>query len=234
MPGFIRPFFSPLGVIITSVLGTVIAIRIIRILVLSRSSGLGRKIIFCIVGLFIVIFISFKVFMSDFNRPSKVDISPLKNLVTCDLDKAEERLGALENIEGVESFRSSEGGGVEGRKWGCSYTMHNWDIPANVSVSIGIYDYSAYSRERFNWEKENSDYRYKLVRVSKDIDVMLCRSEMTRGYDQLLAYNDSRYIVTIARVGNLVVTFRENESELTEIGALTSKNIALICEVLQG
>ena len=55
---------------------------------------------------------------------------------------------------------------------------------------------------------------------------------MERVSDQLLLYNDSRHVDTYVRIGNISIDFMESEDNMCEIGALTSKNIELLCEML--
>lgn len=196
------------------------------------------KVLLCIASycLFIVLFIKLFIFLIDFSTPSKVDISPLEQLATYqtyDLNELKERIATLEDMAGVEKFDSHKWGGDIGREWVFYYRMYNWDIPAIFYVYFSIYDNSENAKKRFEWEKNHAEGKKRIVKISEDIDVMLFNSIMYRNLDAFLAYSSQRDLNTYVRIGNVVLSFSEDSNIPRKIGALTSKNIELICQVLK-
>jgi hypothetical protein len=226
-----------LGVIILVVAGFFLTKSAINWIKQKEGKHIRLRVLLCVLSYCLFIILSGKlfVFMIDFSIPSKVDISPLAQLTTYqmyNLNEQKKRIATLEYIEGIEKFDSHEWGDDIGREWVFYYEMYNWDIPASSSVYFWIYDNSENAKRKFEWEKNHRQEKRRIVKISKDIDAMLCNSVMYRNLDTFLAYNSQRDLYTYVRIGNVVLSFSEGSDIPREIGALTSKNIELICQVL--
>ena len=228
--------FHPLSAIIVTAAVIVIAVFVIRKFVHSSGSNIGLKITLCIIGAVAISFLSFKVFMSNFEKSSRVDITPLAQLAAKslynkrDLEECIEKLSSLVDVERLRShFGEANTDGLFGS---CSYDMYNWDIPASVSVFISIFNTADNAQKRMEQKNDFIEGRREILSISENVDVILCHSRMYRSADTFLSYNDRRVVQTVVRSGNIVINFSENESFPYEIGALTSKNIALLCELL--
>jgi len=233
------PLFSPAGVLILSVLAFGLTRFVVKQIKKKGGSKASFKIKLINMGLVLVVLFIFMTLLSNFSKPSQVDISPLEQITTkpfYEMDELKAKFAELESINGVFDFRlgfSTVDLNADGLTGSCSYTMRNSNIPADVDVYFSTYNSTENTKELFNWERKHSDGRKRAFKLSDDIDVLLCNSRTERVADQLYEYNGSRYVTTIIRIGNMVIHFLEAESVYTEIGALTSKNIKLICDVLQ-
>ena len=205
----------------------------------SRKNGeirVGLVMIRCFTVLVIIFIVIGWRLLENFSEPSQVDITPFEQIITKPLyeaDEIEEKLETLKGMYGVGRFEllffeASSNGLV----WSCSYTMHNWSIPASVSVFFRTYDSVENAQKDFEYEKNNRNKK-EIVEISENVDAVLFNSEMYRHVDQFYMYDDSRHINTALRIGNIRIDFLEHESKLCEIGALTSKNIKMICDVLK-
>ena len=238
MPTIIKWLFSPIGVVITMGIGIGIFIPVVR-KILHSGNHVVIKIILCVAVLILVAIISANVFMSDFSKPSEVDISPLEQTTVKTFYEAEEMKDFFEKLEcrnGVVEFwsriSSEEDLLLYNVAGSCSYHMYNRDIPAEVYVSIDIYDSPDNACECMSRIVSRNKWKRQTVKISENIDVILLYSTMYRSADQFFPYNDNRSVETYVRIGNIVIDFMENGDEVREIGVLTSKNIALICEIL--
>jgi len=233
--------FGPPGVMIASVTGIIITMFIANKIVRGAGKLTTVKVFFCILGLIIVIFVSVKVFMSDFSKPSEVDISPiaaLSDVSFYDIEGLCEKMGRLEAVDGIERFRIRfHEAFSDGRVGECSYTMSYRDIPASasgfVSVYISIYDIAENARKSYDINEKNTLFSKKRnVTVSENIEAILFHSKLFRAADQLGMYSDKRKTETIILMGNILIDIWESKNTSYEIGVLSSKNIAIICEVL--
>jgi len=225
--------FSLIGVYGVALIGLVVLVFLAVKTILVGDER--RKIHTYVIGYILLIILARIILLSGFSNPSRIDISPLGQLAAykmCDLNELIAKVARLEAIDSVEQFNSQKWEGDVGREWACWYKMYNWDIPASINVYFWIYDSSENARKSFNWEKKNKKERKKIIKISENIDVMLCNSIMYRSTDTFLAYSSQRDISTYVRIGNIVLDYSEHLSEPREIGVLTSKNIELICQVL--
>ena len=198
--------------------------------------SVGLVVISCFSVLIILVIVFGWRLLENFSEPSQVDITPFEQMITkpfYEADEIEEKLKILKGKYGVEDFNLmfSEANSV-GHVGSCSYTMHNWSIPASVDVFIRTYDSVENAQKDFEYEKNNRNKK-EIVEISENVDAVLFNSEMYRHVDQFYMYDDGRHINTALRIGNIRIDFLEDESKLCEIGALTSKNIKMICDVLK-
>ena len=178
--------------------------------------------------------------LSNYSTPSQVNISPFKQLENYplyNLNELIERFEKIKEVDGIKEFKSNYWVGDVGRKWLCRYVMYNTsDIPISLRVSFQIYDNSENAKNTFDWRKKNlhAEIDKEIVKMSKDIDVLLWNSVMYRNEDTFFSYNDNRHLYTMVRIGNFLIDFRESyyASKTPKNGVLTSKNIELICWVL--
>ena len=241
MQGFLRNFiwlFNPFGVIISTITGIVVTKVIVGKIKKNRERHVGIKILFCKIGCCLLVFASYYVFMSDFSKPSQVDIAPLEQLEAKSFyskDEVKDLFKKLEYEKDVAEFQSRFSSEDELLLYnvlgGCSYQMYTSN--ANIYISIDIHDLAVNAQLSFNSAPSYAIIKKReLIKISDEIDVILFYSAMYRASDQLLPYNDSRYVNTYIRIGNITIIFMETENVLDEIGALTSKNIELLCEML--
>jgi len=239
MPSFLRPvlwLFSPLGVIIISGAGTGFAILFIKKITHNGESLVVVKIILCIIALITVFVFSVKLFMSDFNKPSLVDISPLEKMEAksfYNMEEIQKRLEKLKNVAGVNEFEPPTliSTNPYGQIGFCGYNMKNQEIPASIIVLIAVYDSSENAQDYFKTASLEKEKKQE-VKLSENIDAILFHSAMWRSADQFWSYDDNRYVNTYIRIGNIVINYMECEDELCEIGALTNRNIEMVCQVL--
>ena len=239
MFGLIKSFSNPFGSIYVIVIGIFITRAIIKKIRQRGKGHVSRKVFICKASFCLFIVVALQLGFGNFSWPSKVDISPLKQLEAKSLysnDEFLELFGHLEYNSGVSSFEISfpdDGDGSLNHAYGhISYIYSMGDSNASVMVSSAIYNSPEIACESFDQITKMNYERKRIVKISDDIDVILYNSRMYRVVEQLALYDDNRSVNTKIRIGNIIIHFYEEEKQKREIGALTSKNITLICEML--
>jgi hypothetical protein len=232
----------PISFIGVLLLSPIVFILSRYVIIRIREKGGARvrakvRIVNCVFVLVILLICYF--FLGSYSRRSQVDITPLEHIAAkplYDLEYLQSRLLMLEQSDGVINARfsfSPDTVYTDSHVGVCNYSMSNPSIPSDLYVLIDIYYSTEGAMERFNSARGHNLGKRRTVNISEDIDVLLCNSITKRAVDELVLEKNSRKNVeTTIRVGNIVLSFSENESVYTEIGALTSKNIKLICDVM--
>ena len=230
-------FYNFGGVLLFSIAAYAIT-RLVIVQVYEKCTTKARTIVRLInCCLVLVIVLLCVILLGDISKPPQVDITPLTQFAAkpfYDNDYLQDRFIILECTEGVyrtDFVSYSEPVNSDGLVGRGSYNMNNSDIPASISVSMYIYSCAEDAITLFNVQREWNLWK-RVVKQFEDVDVLLCYSRTSRGVDTLYAYSGFRYENTYVRIGNIMINLYEEESNYTEIGALTSKNIKLICEVL--
>ena len=231
----------PISFIVVLLLSPIVFILSRYVIIRIREKGGARvrakvRLVNCVFVLVILLMCNF--FLGSYSRPSQVDITPLEHIVTesfYDMDYLQSRFAVLEQSCSVyETYLRSFSDliSADKRMGHCAYHMSNASISADVSVHIDIYHSADSAVEEFGSARGYAEGRKRSISISEDIDVLLCNSITERAADELFEKNSSKSVKTVVRVGNIILRFWESEDIYTEIGALTSKNIKLICDVM--
>ena len=239
--------WSPVtGTILLSIVFIVITDKILKKIDQTHRRHVKLKTNLCIIGCILAIFVTRQTLFWDFRAPSKVDITPLEQLAEYpmySLDVLKERLETLGDVEEVEFFKSPgwEYGYSGDLIWDFRFNMYRLDIDDSIwasggsmSVEINVHDGPESAVEWIesheNFYSENRKYRS--VKISENVDVLLYHSFLRREAEFGYIYGDDRELNTYVRLENMVMCFREHSYAPRGIGVLTSRSIELICQAL--
>ncbi|MCL1852918.1 MAG: hypothetical protein FWF88_07785 [Peptococcaceae bacterium] len=231
--------FGPLGVILISANAFFLAAFAVAAIISRRSRGPKRAALktalclSCLAWFLLVCITSTRALMYDFSSPSQVSLAPLEQMAeypAYSLEDLKDRIEGLQNIEDVKRLYGHQWAGDVGRVWVYHYDMSDRDIPASIGVYFWIFDNPTNAMNSFN--RSHPEKQKRVVTVSETIDVMLCHAVMYRNVDTFYSYDSQRSLYTCIRLGNMVISISEHLSEPRNIGALTDKNLELICQAL--
>jgi len=167
-------------------------------------------------------------------KPSPVDTSILKPLAdypNYDLDELKARIERLEGKENISDFSGNNNpdGSVQ---YHCN--MGEW---GGVSVSFWIENDSVeQAKGSFSTDiagRTPSDVKYAEVGISEDIQIASTPVLQFRDSEIPWAYDSTKNLLTVVRIGTMIIDIHERSEDSKTIGTDTNKALAQIVEVLR-
>jgi len=191
-----------------------------------------QKIIIYAICYILLIPLSYKILLFDLFTPSKVDISPVYNLV----EIADARLISQENFENLASLIEES----ETFTWFNSQNNHNYSFAYEynpnpdpnrnrVYARIEMYHYlnNTQAKERFSSKEKNK----QLVLISDNLAINLFHSEMVRS-TMFEAANLRKYTITYILFNNIVICVSEDTS-FSKACKPSSEAIKVLCGIFR-
>lgn len=226
---FLSWVFSLVGVFCVTLIGSVILIRII--VKTKAGTWVEPKILIYIAGYLLLIFLSYTILLSDFSTSSKVDISPIYNLTEI-ADAGPISYDDYKNFERVIEESSAF-------KWFHSYDRYSHDFWYDYDKDPNIYpgavaciEIQYYSNVReASMYFERDEKHSKLVRISDNLEVVLCNSEIQRSSEGLLFAYWVKYTKTYVLFDNIIISVTESFVPIKKVSKASSEAIKILCDV---
>lgn len=231
-------------ILIQVIVFIILFIYLIRWFLRSNIKKIIKNCIFIasFVFYFLAVYVSYMIFMSDFKKPSSVDISPFLEISNVSFSNIDATIQKLQQSEGKlgNQFEVTNVLMVEAS---CKYKYKSG--PSSTTVSIYLFRDSGQAKEYFNelsHELQAGSINEGFINgsaglyieKSENIEAILGDSSLSRSADTFyeLGGRGLRVIGTSVRINNMYIKFFEYGHDDETIGQTTSEAIKRLCKVL--
>ena len=199
----------------------------------KRTSGFSskNKALICI-GVYIIFYFCAKeIMLGDMARQSTVNITPVSQLEDVDFSNIERIIDILREAEENNVIKDVGKSGDGFSTKCCAFEYYDWSIPCSVHIRICVYEDLEKAKNVFSF-RDATLTRRKHVRVSKNIEALLCKSEVVRSSDWFYAITNRRTVATSIRIKNMTILLYEFGRNNDTIGQTSSQIIEKLCIML--
>jgi len=226
---FLGSIFCIYGFVFFTIFGLILYKIVKQRINYSSKGKTFKEMLLCRIAYCMFVFAAFQLCIEyDFNKPSTVNVSPLKENHWKSFYSKKEVVDMVDSFKDHEGFRFDECYSWpfdKHDKLFISYSM-------GAEIKIEIYNSTEEAQKSFSIDKNGNNKKKQYVQISKDIEVLLYNSLMNRPADQLCRIHKYRNIQTIITIGNIVIRIYEWRMYKNDVGKATNKNIELICVAL--